>query len=311
MILALSEDCPIFCAESRPHLLDLFYTLVHRRRHLLAAPTPARLQELISEDVWSLYGTFLTHAAKQVVNSPQKWVAISDCSACDAQKLAQFCALPTAVVLENTQTDGGWLAMMVRKLRPRLSGALAPQSLTLDIRTGGGVGEIPKEVARIGAVYQSIRPNEKMPLRVVALADSDSRLPGEISVGAHEVKKAAESVGAAAHILRKRTIENYIPDEALYRYAAVRRDRSAAVELVASLQSPARDHYPLKTGLTPEELVATGTMYPSGIDLGVALGDFIMDFMTSFGHDVDKNELRKRDGASELDELLDLLEENL
>jgi hypothetical protein len=311
MILALSKNCPIFRPESKAHLFDLLYTLEHRRRHLLASPDPAVLHQLLSDDAWSMYGTFLTQAAKQAINSSQKWVAISDCSACDAQKLARFCALPTAVIVENAQTDGGWLAMMIRRLRPRLAGVLAQQSLALDIRTAGGVGEIPKEVARIGALYQSLRPHERMPLRVVALADSDSRQPGEISAGAHEVKRAAESVGAVAHILRKRTIENYIPDDSLYRYAAIRRDRSSAVELVASLQSPARDHYPLKTGLTSEELAATGNMYPSGIDLGVNLGDFITDFMTSFGHDVDQNELRKRDGENELDDLLDLLEENL
>jgi hypothetical protein len=267
---------------------------------------------LIPDDLWSIYGTFFVQTAKQPINNAApRWIQIRDCAACDAQKLAKFCAMPTVLIVENRQTDGGWIKTIIKKLKPALAYAITDRYNALDIRTGGGAGEIPKELKDIATYYRSIRPSDSMPLRVLALTDSDAILPGHPSAAALQIAQAAGEVGAAAHILQKRTIENYIPDDSLYQYAALRRDRAAAVDLITSLTGHARDHYPLKDGLKESEIDAADNIYPPSMPLEVGMGDFIRDFLESFGYRLDPNRLRQRDGDDELDRLLTLLEENL
>lgn len=311
MILILADDCPIFTSEARSHLQDLLFTIVKKQRHTLASPAPHKLAQLLPRDLWDLYREYLVQAQKQSINSHEKWVQTADCSKCDAAKLANFCDLPTVLIVENTSTDGEWVKLMIRKLRPRLMRYLKEPYVALEIRQAGGIGEIPKELERTASRYSRARTAQTLPLRVIVMSDSDAELPGHPSSQARKVKAVADSLGAAVHILQKRTIENYLPDNSLGAYAARRPDCRSAVDLIVGLVGPARDHYPLKTGLKQNEIDAAGNMYPAGMPIGVKMGDFISDFLSEFEPHVETHELKKRDGVSELDELLNLIEENL
>jgi hypothetical protein len=311
VILVLAENCPIFDSGARAHLQDLLFTIIVKQRHTLASPAPDRLERLLPKDLWEFYREYLIQAQKQSINSHQKWVQSADCSACDAAKLANFCDLPTVLIVENAGTDGEWVKLVIRKLRPRLMRYLNEPYVALELRQAGGIGEIPKELERTAGRYSRARTAQTLPLRVIALGDSDARLPGHPSSQAREVIAVANSLGASAHILLKRTIENYIPDSSLRDYAAQRPDCRSAVDLILRLPGSARDHYPLKTGLSQGEIDAAGNMYPAGTPIAVKMGDFLSDFLSDFGSHVEAHELRRRDGVNELDELLDLLEENL
>jgi len=307
----LSENCPIFGPEAEVYLQDLLFTITIKRRHLLIRPSPARLRQLLPAHLWNLYGEYLVQASKQAVNSPQKWVHSGDCDHCDVAKLAHFCELPTVLIVENIATDGEWVKFIVSKLRPRLTRYLSGRHIGLEVRQAGGIGEIPKELERVVDRYRKALPHDSIPLRVIALADSDSISPGNLSLNAREVRRMATRLGATSHILTKRTIENYVPDGSLRMYAIHRPNYAAAIRFIVSLTGPARDHYPMKEGLKESELEATGSMYPPSTPLGLKIGDFIIDFINDMTPLVDSSELRQRDGKNELEDFLNLLEENL
>jgi len=307
----LSERCPIFRPEAEAYLQDLLFTLTIKRRHLLIRPSPVQLRQLLPTHLWNLYGEFLLQASKQAVNSSQKWVHSGDCGHCDVAKLAHFCELPTVLIVENSATDGEWVKFIISKLRPRLARHTGGRHIGLEIRQAGGIGEIPKELERVVNRYRQALPHDSMPLRVIALTDSDATSPGNPSPNAHEVRRIATRLGAIAHILVKRTIENYVPDSSLRTYAVHRPNYATAIRFIISLTGPARDYYPMKEGLKEAEMDATGNMYPPDTPPGLKIGDFIIDFMSDMGPLVDSNELRQRDGRNELEEFLDLLEENL
>jgi len=307
----LSESCPIFSPGAEAYLQDLLFTLAIKRCHLLIRPSVARLRQLLPAHLWNLYGDFLLQASKEAVNSSQKWVHSGDCGHCDVAKLAHFCELPTVLIVENTATDGEWVKFIISKLRPRLARYTGGRHIGLDIRQAGGIGEIPKELERVVDRYRQVLPHDSMPLRVIALADSDAISPGNLSPDAREVRRIASRLGAISHILAKRTIENYVPDTSLRTYAVRRPNHATAIRFITSLTGPARDHYPMKVGLKEAEIDATGNMYPRDTPLGLKVGDFIIDFMNDMGPLVDASELRERDGRNELEDFLDLLEENL
>jgi hypothetical protein len=109
-----------------------------------------------------------------------------------------------------------------------------------------------------------------------------------------------------------RSIENYIPDEALRSYAATRAHASSAVGVVVALPVPARDHYPMKVGLPIEAEREPGevSLYGAGAAAGVGVGDFIVDFFENFPHLLVRHELQARDHQSDLEQMLDLIERN-
>jgi hypothetical protein len=84
----------------------------------------------------------------------------------------------------------------------------------------------------------------------------------------------------------------------------------AAIRQVVALPRPARDHYPMKSGLERSSDELESGLY-SGCDLRAGLGDFMADLIANFYYSITANELRGRDGCGELDSLLDELEENL
>jgi hypothetical protein len=310
VILSLSEECPIFAAR---HEVDLHYFLhtVVSQRHVIANPSPGKLKGLLNETTWRIYGDFISQAFKTVINSNQSWVAHDACSGCDPDRLARFYALPTLLIVENATTDGSWIQTIATKLRPRLAKAFVGAPPLVEIAQAGGIGEIPKELNRLGKRYVDARPGSSVPLRVLVVSDSDAKIPGQPSAEAREVVRAAAELGASSHVLAKRTIENYFPDESLRTYARQRADRREVVELITGLSGAARDHYPMKKGLRASEVNSVTPQYDAGIDLERGLGDFTDDLLSNFQYSITAPDLKGRDGRGELEELLDKLERNL
>ncbi len=312
MILSLAENCPIFGPAAEAHFHRLMYTIVIQRWHLLALPDPTRLKELLPLHVWQLYGSYLSQAYKEAANSPQLIARHADCGNCDPVKIAAFYALPTTIIVENIESDASWLRYIASKMRPRLARKLTGANPPFNFLHAGGIDQIPSELSRLGERYRSARPSDGLPLRLVAISDSDAKYPGHMPVPARQVVKVAAAEGAMAHVLRKRAIENYIPSESLHEYASKRPDARDAVEYIMGLERAAHDHYPMKSGLTDPELslAQIGALYGQAPSLDLGLGNFIMDFIANFAGYTSPKHLEKRDGVGELMELLDMLEGN-
>ncbi len=309
MRIALSKNCPIFHPNNEIYLHSLLRTVVNRWNSIVA-PAPSELASAMPAHVWLSYRTILTKAYRSAVDSTQSWAVHRDCSRCDPVKMATFYSLPTLLIVENAHTDGEWVKMIAQKLRPAVLRALTGLNPAMTIAQAGGIDEIPKEIRRLAKPYVANRPDDQLPLRVLAMADSDARTPGAISGSAREVMKVASEVGALSIILKKRSIENYIPDDSLYAYAVKRRDRMGAVRQITALPAIARNHYPLKTGLSESER-ASSEIYPPNLPLNVGMGDFALDFLENFQHEVTATDLLKRDGNGELLALLSEMEKNL
>jgi hypothetical protein len=310
VIVKLSGNCPIFGPGAEHFLHRLLFT-VYQQWHTIVIPTPDQLKIILSADAWSTYGDYLTQAYKRSINYSSAIASHADCANCVPDKVADYYSRPVLVIVENISSYGAWLELIANKLRRRLADRMGGRHPSISFVQAGGIGEIPKAVGRLAPAYDRARPDPQLPLRVVVFSDSDAKLPGQPSQQARDARSCAAAAGADVHILSKRTIENYIPDGALHDYARQRAHARTAVQHVTHLSGPPRDHYPLKTGLTAEELAETDTFYPASTSIGLGLGDFIVDFISTAGTDLEPRELRSRDGAGEFDAILDLLERNL
>ncbi len=311
MILELSEACPVFEANAEVHLQRLLYAVAVQGWHLIAVPSPDRLEVLLPPHLWRTYREFLRQSYKQVINSPMTIASHSDCSSCDPALLITFYTLPVLILVEDVHSDGEWVRFIAIKLRPRLARRMTSRYPDIEFRHAGGIGQIPAELRRLSKQYRANRPADRIPLRIAAISDGDAKLPGVQSADARAVVRAGAETGADVHVLRKRTIENYVPDEALLNYAA-KHDSQRAAEYITSLRGHARDHYPVKAGLTDAELSEVGSLYGNSPPAGLGMGEFMRDYLANSAYSITEgHQLKGRDASGELDELLDLLERNL
>ncbi|MBF0179426.1 MAG: hypothetical protein HQM03_05285 [Magnetococcales bacterium] len=81
------------------------------------------------------------------------------------------------------------------------------------------------------------------PVRAVLFMDSDADRPGDCSREARQVRKRCEEASVPCRILRKRTIENYLPDAV---FLAWREEKPEQVANLLRLTPEERDHYPVK-----------------------------------------------------------------
>jgi hypothetical protein len=151
----------------------------------------------------------------------------------------KWLSTPLQVIVENGTNDGNFLrAMMVAFGREPLRKAL---NLGFwQIGHAGGIGEIIKRLDAL--LHQS-----PYPPRAYVMTDSDGKAPGQLAADATRVQDFCKATGISFHVLRKRTIENYIPKPVLNNLATSteKADRLAALELLTPSQW---DHIHLKEG---------------------------------------------------------------
>lgn len=310
MDVALSPGCPLF---EEQHDLELMTVLrgVRRGWHSLATPSPTELKKLLPAHTWETYGVLLAESTKASAYAPYLH-APTDCRTCDPEALADLLGQPVVLIVENPTTDGRFVSEVSARLRPRVHRRLAGPDASIVIVHGGGIGEIPKEIKRYVTALRSRAYVPGLPRRVVAITDSDARSPGRVSTAATAVTKVANDYGIDHWVLAMRSIENYIPDQALLSYAATRAHASSAIDVVVALPVPARDHYPVKVGLppeserTPDELM----LYGASVEAGKGVGDFVVDFFENFPQLLIRHELRARDHDRDLEKMLDMIERN-
>jgi hypothetical protein len=249
-----------------------------------------------------------------------------DASALAAVKLAYT---PLAILIEDREADGTLIDIVVEELGSeelkalwRNGRAVAPPAF--EFNTAGGLGSMPDRIARLAADAAAAG----RALRLFVICDSDTRWPGDTG---HRSLRDVERLRARCaefavtlHVLWKRCIENYIPDE-VYEEARTESTRADEVERFdAWLRRTAvqRDHFPVKSGLSAEEReasIAAGLyeisemadlrrlekkLFPGRGRLLQMLVEGRRAMFTAEG-------LRTRDGRGELDALLDAIAREL
>lgn len=168
-----------------------------------------------------------------------------------------FLSQPLRILMENTESDGLFLNAVLDVLGPDELQALRqcrPPALEYD---SAGGSELPKRIRR----YLNDPDWQGIPRRLFAFADSDRRTH-DADLASSSVAKGVTKVCTERHVpyhvLRKRSIENYLPQEALEAWAALPNHVSfrPRVAMMARLDPEQRDYFPMKKGFLngiPEE----------------------------------------------------------
>ncbi len=229
------------------------------------------------------------------------------------QQAARYFSKPLYVLMENRFTDGQLLETALDVLSPEPLQVLRQNNTPdlIDCDSPGGNGELLKLIPE----YVAKAKKEGIPVRIVVFTDSDGKLPGRIEKKPKEIETYCRDHRVPCLILKKRAIENYIPDEILNRCDKKYKSQVATLNQLTKEQ---RDHFPIKKGIPDFSTLPAdeADFYASVCDaekqiLRQGLGNDVV-FLLKKGVSVLSAEmLRKRDYNGELNQLVQMITEEL
>ena len=178
---------------------------------------------------------------------------------------------PLPVLVENEINDGTFFARLMAVVDAALVEFFRERRPRIRFDNGGGRAEVLKLVDH--RAEQAAAAG--VPLRLAVLVDGDSRWPGHEDGETQTLRTACSRTGATLRVLEKRSIENYVPDGVLQRYASDYPDVGPSVAFLIALPSAVRDHYPIKKGVPaangtpdlpagPEQQLYEDIVFPAG-----------------------------------------------
>lgn len=231
--------------------------------HLWEVPEPDaieasgwfRLAQRMQAGLRDLVAASIRRGAWSAPHGPHALLVIVDVTsvspcALDAKLAWQVLREPLHVIMENATSDGAAFLDAVLDILgsdelTRLRKRCQPPAIRYE--GPGGNGELTKRLDQMldDPAWQGI------PRRIVVLTDSDAAAPGKPSAKAQQIEAHCRRRSVPCHVLRKRAIENYLPQEVLEDWCShpdltVARDRVAALGRLSDEQ---RDHFPMKEGL--------------------------------------------------------------
>jgi len=228
---------------------------------------------------------------------------------------ARFLAKPVSVLVENRFSDGTLLKVCLEHMAPKGFAELAGVHKLWECDSVGGNTELLKLIE--DSVQEAAR--EKLPPRIVVFTDGDGKVPGELSAAAQKIEAVCRDHCLPCLVLRKRAIENYIPDESLQAWgdAPEGRERRETVMALLRMAQGQRDHFPIKSGLDLGETAGKLTdtereLYKSIPDtdrpaLRQGLGPKVYASLSIFPDQVSAATLRRRDQDGDLDALVSMV----
>jgi hypothetical protein len=153
-------------------------------------------------------------------------------------------AMPLQVIVEDETSDGGFVLWMARLLGKDTLRA-AYNAGRISFRHAGGKTQMVKAARALsyGVWQRENRPILLLKYRAVAILDSDAR--HETDSPNEAIRQELEPHVAFAHVLKGRTIENYVP----LRFAVKRlQNLTEQVEAYFQLTEEQRRFFPLKRG---------------------------------------------------------------
>ncbi|WP_339134367.1 MAG: hypothetical protein WGN25_15195 [Candidatus Electrothrix sp. GW3-4] len=262
----------------------------------------------------------------------RSWLVTNQGNALDAltpQAAALYFTTPLRICVENEFTDRLFVETVLfflasQELKDFLSQFEQGQKKPVEYLHGGGIDELCKLIERRvdESAAQGIR------FRAVVITDSDTRFPsddGDMQKKPLKLERFCQENNIPCVILRKRTIENYIPDEVLRGWAdgLTYQKIKGFVNAVGRLNYEQRNHMRMKKAF-PERLQTTEEKFlyssvPSQDKEALSEKDLAPDqsrrdliyLLDTHKQYLTADSLRRRDGQEELDRLVTLIAEEL
>lgn len=227
---------------------------------------------------------------------------------------ARFVYEPITILMENQFTDGILLDSAID--------FLAKDSVKNFFRSNiykpieyigvGGNGELPKYINK--AIEKSKETG--IPNRIIVFTDSDKTREDDIQRNSQLVGEACIKNNIKYCILKKRSIENYIPNEIFKKWLENEKNKGhkAKIDALIRLNTEQRDYISIKKGIkkqNPLDPLFSDLTEDDVNSLSTGFGDNVIEWLISHKESLTGDALRNRDQTGDLEEILKLIEEEI
>lgn len=246
MVVKLEED--LFRQENLQNLRGLIWLATYKGRYDLVADIAA-----IGPDLDRLDGAdqeVLTERFERWMQegNPEAHVVVSSSEQPDHFTLEEaitYLNQPLKILLENSDNDANFLNALLKHFKKKgkkISRFKGNQFL--EYANAGGKTNVEHYIRGELRKYGSLPKESQRYLRLFVLVDSDSEHKGEEKPAITALKTYLESLGVPYHILTKREMENYLPDEVIQSVEG----SPDFIQAYLRLQPEQKDYFDLEKG---------------------------------------------------------------
>ncbi|SDP08006.1 hypothetical protein SAMN05428975_0242 [Mucilaginibacter sp. OK268] len=232
-----NQFCLLLHLSAIDHRYDIFVDLSVIRESALYISLSKNDKETLED----YYNHFITQSA-----APDYFVSIEpDDDILSLVEGIMYFNQPLSIILENSLNDKPFLESLVKNFKKRskkISRYL--EHRWINIVNGGGRGNIKHVINEQLATFENRPKPPKFYLRCFVLVDSDSKYPGHESNELAELKTLLAGLDIDFHILVKREMENYMPDEGF----ALIDNNDDIIAAYLRLNPIQRDYFDLENG---------------------------------------------------------------
>jgi hypothetical protein len=240
----------------------------------------------------------------------------------------RFFRQPVSILLENGLNDSYFVLALFKYYDKKGKLKRHYQEGWLEFENAGGCTNIPNSIDTALGSFKTLSKIDKTHyLRYFVLFDSDRAYPGmPLKPDKEKVHKYLTEKKIPFHILEKREMESYLPDEVIQDLA--KKHDSPYLKAYLTLRSEQKDHFDMEKGLKKnrtdnnwnkqeKDLYNDLTddkwkVLKNGIDIEYVDSNFKKEFPKNFEHPaVNRATLGSRCGTKELQEIVDAIKQLL
>lgn len=210
----------IFSADANFHKFNLLFNTVHLyNRCNFYINIPEVQDSPLYRSLSSLDKEVINlHFTRQVTGTSIKADLIisheSDEYHFDLDEAIAYFHSPAYIVLENSLNDKYFVSSLIKNFPGKSKKIkLHLENRWISFLNAGGFNNIRNVIQEKLQTFEGMPKASEKYFRCVVLADSDSLFPGDINQSRMDLIEFLEAKGILYHILVKREMENYMPDE--------------------------------------------------------------------------------------------------
>jgi hypothetical protein len=250
-------DCNLFHRQDCFPDLDLIFQRIFAQIHSIDFSNI----ETITNSPWYQDGRSLTKSqfleyitsSPLTKRTPTKKISIHDPTTLKYIQKSSY--TPLKIYIEDREADGIFLDLIFKYLAEssifsqwEVCQKSSPRGYEY---VSASINQIKERVER---ELEDAQQQNRM-RRVFILCDSDKRWPNETVKTSFSIENFCKEENLPFHILTKRNLENYIPDE-IFQYYSISRDHQKhqqKYQIYLKLTDEEKYYFPIKSGLSEEE----------------------------------------------------------
>jgi hypothetical protein len=237
---------------------------------------------------------------------PQYIVSDTETEHFNLEEAIRFFIQPVSIILENSLNDAYFVKALMLFFDETGGAIRHLNNNWIQFENAGGCDNIINFIEGKSQSFNNLPKNNYQYLRVVTIMDSDRKFSNDI-LRANKLKTLRHLVNnsCSCHILRKRSMENYLPDE-IFDLTPYFNNNKELVRIYKNFTNPfQKDFFDISKGFTnkkPNKMPKTRADLEEGIrnlydissvpdsdfeilDKGLQIGDFKSVFPKLFEHD--------------------------